>query len=118
MKRQRRKRTCYFLIFTQKLRPHLDAGFLQFPVFFQCFSCENKVILRASLETSISHGILIFLRKISSFFIDKIRIPWEIGVSKLALIKFCTFCQKFLHSKENLRPDLLTIDSGDEANFM
>jgi hypothetical protein len=37
------------------------------------------------LETPISHGILIFPREISSFFFGKMRIPWEIGVSKLAL---------------------------------
>jgi hypothetical protein len=41
--------------------------------------------LRASLETPISHGILIFPREFSSFSLGKMRIPWEIGVSKLAL---------------------------------
>jgi hypothetical protein len=41
-----------------------------------------KRILRASLETTISHRILILPREI----LGKIRIRWEIVVSKLALI--------------------------------
>jgi hypothetical protein len=41
--------------------------------------------LRASLETPISHGILIFPRENELIFLGKMRIPWEIGVSKLAL---------------------------------
>jgi hypothetical protein len=56
------------------------------------FPWKNELIfLRASLETPISHGILIFPREISSFSIGKIRIPWEIGVSKLALRKIEIF---------------------------
>jgi hypothetical protein len=45
----------------------------------------NSILLRASLETLFSHGIFIFPREISSFSFGKIEIPWENGVSKLAL---------------------------------
>jgi hypothetical protein len=38
----------------------------------------------ASLETPISHGILIFPRENELNALGKMRIPWEIGVSKLA----------------------------------
>jgi hypothetical protein len=37
------------------------------------------------LGTLISHGIFIFPREISSFFLGKMKIPWEISVPKLAL---------------------------------
>jgi hypothetical protein len=43
------------------------------------------ITFRASLETPISHGILIFLRENELNSLGKMRIPWEIGVSKLAL---------------------------------
>jgi hypothetical protein len=41
---------------------------------------------RASLGTLISHGIFIFPREISSFFLGKMKILWEISVPKLVLI--------------------------------
>jgi hypothetical protein len=48
----------------------------------------SKILyLRASLETPISHGILIFPRENGLISLRKMRIPWEIGVSKLALRK-------------------------------
>jgi hypothetical protein len=37
------------------------------------------------LETPISHGILILSMKNELIFLRKMRIPWEIEVSKLAL---------------------------------
>jgi hypothetical protein len=37
------------------------------------------------LGTLISHGIFIFPREISSFYLGKMKIPWEISVPKLAL---------------------------------
>jgi hypothetical protein len=37
------------------------------------------------LGTIFSHGIFIFPREISSFFLGKMKIPWENGVPKLAL---------------------------------
>ena len=53
------------------------------------FMAKNTIVfkttLRASLETPISHGILIFPRENELISLGKMRIPWEIGVSKLAL---------------------------------
>lgn len=48
--------------------------------------------LRASLGTTFSQGISILPKKISSFSLRKIEIPWENVVPKLALsvIKKCT----------------------------
>jgi hypothetical protein len=44
--------------------------------------------LRTSLGTPFSHGIFIFPKEISSFFLGKIRISWENVVPKLALTFF------------------------------
>jgi hypothetical protein len=54
---------------------------------------EFIVTLRASLGTSFSHEIFIFLREISSFSLWKIGISWENVVPKLAL-KFIFATQK------------------------
>jgi hypothetical protein len=47
--------------------------------------CHKQNNLRASLGTPIFQGISNLPREISSFSHGKIEIPWEIGVSKLAL---------------------------------
>jgi hypothetical protein len=49
---------------------------------------KTNATIRASLGTLISYGIFIFPREISSFFLGKIKIPWEISVPKLALSWF------------------------------
>jgi hypothetical protein len=49
------------------------------------FRCSQKQYFRASLGTPFPQGILIFLREISSFSLEKIEIPWKNRVPKLAL---------------------------------
>jgi hypothetical protein len=62
--------------------------YIQIP---QCRSQINpnisieKISLRASLGTLIFHRIFIFPREISSFSLEKMKIPWKISVPKLAL---------------------------------
>jgi hypothetical protein len=52
---------------------------------FWRFAKSKRVILRACLENTFFQGIYIFLRKNKLISIEKMKISWEIGVSKLAL---------------------------------
>jgi hypothetical protein len=60
-------------------------------VHFPLNPLQSPVILlppnqpRSSLETPLFQVIFIFLKKIISFSLKKIRIPWKIGVPKLVL---------------------------------
>lgn len=57
-----------------------------------------KTILRDSLETSFSHEIFIFSRKLSSFSLVKIGIPQKNSVPKTLFSKgFSFFHNKLVH---------------------
>jgi hypothetical protein len=52
-------------------------------------SREGKILhIRASLGTTFSQGFFIFPKKISSFSLGKLKIPWKNVVAKLALTKY------------------------------